>query len=100
MVEAIASCEVVLSQSLHGLIVADALGVPNVWIAPTGDMVGGRFKFDDYFSTLDAAKECVPETADVFERPSVFGAGVGRYRHCKETYRRAIAEACRRLADD
>jgi pyruvyltransferase len=59
VVEAIASCEVVLSQSLHGLIVAD-----------------------------------------VFERPSVFEAGVGRYRHSKEAYRRAIAEACRRLAGE
>jgi pyruvyltransferase len=99
VVEAIASCETVLSQSLHGLIVADALGVPNVWIAPSDAMAGGRFKFDDYFSTLDADKDCVPETREIFDRPHLFESSVGRYRFCKDSYRRAIAAACERILE-
>lgn len=99
VVEAIASCEVVLSQSLHGLIVADALGIPNVWIAPADAMAGGRFKFDDYFTTLDAPKPRVPETPELFTRPGVFAASLGRYRYSKDDYRRALAAACRRLAE-
>lgn len=99
VVTAIASCEAVISQSLHGLIVADALGVPNVWVAPSGDMVGGRFKFDDYFSTIDAPKECVPETREIFDRPLTFEASIGIYRYCKQSYCRLIEAACSRLTE-
>ena len=56
VIKKIAKCSRIFSQSLHGLIVADALDVPNVWIEPGSSMEGGRFKFDDYFSTLDEAK--------------------------------------------
>ncbi len=98
VVEEIGACETVLSQSLHGLIVADALGVPNVWIAPSRDMVGDRFKFDDYFSTLDVAKECVPESRDVFETPGSFAAGIGCYRYSKAEYRGVLARACAEFA--
>ena len=49
-VNKIASCDLILSSSLHGLIVADAYGVPNVWIKLSHDkVIGGEFKFCDYF---------------------------------------------------
>lgn len=99
VVETIAACELVLSQSLHGLIVADALGVPNVWVAPAADMAGGRFKFDDYFSTLEAPKESVPDGDEIFTRPESFPAAVGRYRFCKRALREGLESAGRRLAE-
>ena len=46
-----ADCEVVISSSLHGLIFAEALGIPNLWVTSTGDIGGGPFKFNDWFST-------------------------------------------------
>jgi pyruvyltransferase len=98
VIEEIASCEAVFSQSLHGLIVADAVGVPNVWIAPSDAMAGGRFKFDDYFSTLDRPKEPVPESRDLFSHPHRHQAGLGRYRFSKADYRQRLAAACARLA--
>lgn len=45
-------CRYILSSSLHGLIVADSLGIPNAWLA-VPNLIGGRFKFDDYYSALD-----------------------------------------------
>jgi hypothetical protein len=93
----IAACEVIVSQSLHGLIVADAMGIPNVWVAPGDEMSGGRFKFDDYFSTLDRGKQPVPECRDLFLAPGRFDAAVGRYRYCKRRYRETLAAACARL---
>lgn len=51
VVEAMAECEHILSASLHGLVVADALGIPSGWIAEKS-LLGGRFKFDDYYSSL------------------------------------------------
>ena len=44
-------CKVILSTSLHGCIVAEAYGIPVVWIKPKGSIVGGlEFKWNDYFS--------------------------------------------------
>jgi len=94
----IAACDVVISQSLHGLIVADALGIPNVWVAPSGEMSGGRFKFDDYFSTLDRVKEPAPECRDLFTSPQHFAAEVAGYRFCKQRYREALVAAIDRVA--
>jgi pyruvyltransferase len=49
VVDAITSADVVVSSSLHGLIVAEAYGIPAVW-APIGDRLkGGSFKFEDYY---------------------------------------------------
>ncbi|MFM8735572.1 MAG: polysaccharide pyruvyl transferase family protein [Pirellulales bacterium] len=100
VIRAIASCEVVLSQSLHGLIVADALGIPNAWIAPSDAMRGGRFKFDDYFTTLDAPKEMVPEGRHLFDTPERCPVAVGRYRFVKAAYRAALEAAAAALADE
>ncbi len=61
VVSAIASSRVCLSTSLHGIIIAQAYGVPWVWLKLEGHgLPGGDFKFDDFFSTLDAeAVSCV-----------------------------------------
>lgn len=48
----IASCEVVVSSSMHGLIFADALGVPNARLKVSDKLVGGDFKFRDYCSAF------------------------------------------------
>ena len=49
----IQECEIVLSQSLHGLIIADSFGIPNAWLFLGNLHSGGDFKFFDYFSTID-----------------------------------------------
>lgn len=49
----IASCEAVISSSLHGLIFADSLGVPNMHMRLSDKVRGGLFKFQDYYSIYD-----------------------------------------------
>jgi len=49
-------CEHILSSSLHGLIVADSLEIPNRWIA-ADRLWGGRFKFDDYYSSIGGGED-------------------------------------------
>jgi pyruvyltransferase len=51
----VSECERVLSSSLHGLILADSLGIPNRWMElrrGTSRVEGGGFKFRDYYSTF------------------------------------------------
>ena len=53
VVDEILSCDLILSSSLHGLIVAEAYGIPAAWITIMGNVNGGDFKFHDYYlSTL------------------------------------------------
>lgn len=51
--EEIASCEFIASSSLHGIIAADALGIPNFRMIVSDKVVGGDWKFNDYASALD-----------------------------------------------
>ena len=67
VVRAIKSCEMILSSSLHGLVCADAYGIPNVWIKLSDKLLGGSFKFRDYRLSINAA-EAVP--VDVQADPS------------------------------
>lgn len=54
----ILSCRNIISSSLHGLIVADAYGIPNAWLGTDGRVGGsrpngGEFKYIDYFASVD-----------------------------------------------
>jgi hypothetical protein len=80
VVREIGACEFVLSSSLHGLVVADGLGVPNRWLRLSSNLFGGRFKYDDYYSVFELAMEpaLAPVTsaqiarwADEYSRPGL-----------------------------
>lgn len=47
-IEDILDVEFILSSSLHGLIAADAWGIPNARVNIKGTLYGGHFKFIDY----------------------------------------------------
>ena len=52
VVREIASCAVVASSSLHGLVVADSFGIPATWFGLEPELWGGSFKFQDYESVV------------------------------------------------
>ena len=55
VVSKINACEKIISASLHGLVVADGLGVPNYWLDPMGIHQTARFKFYDYATSIGRA---------------------------------------------
>ncbi len=53
----ILSCRRIISSSLHGLVIADAYGIPNAWLGTDGKVGGsrpngGEFKYIDYFASV------------------------------------------------
>lgn len=50
------ACEIILSSSLHGIIVADAYNIKNCWIRLSDKLIGGEFKFNDYFSSVNKSQ--------------------------------------------
>lgn len=59
VIDEIASADVCISSSLHGLIIAQAYGIPWIWLHfDDKKLVGDRFKFYDFYSTL---KSCPHE---------------------------------------
>lgn len=67
VIEQIAECETIISSSLHGLIIADSLHIPNIHIVVSNKLLGDGFKFDDYYSAyglkhpyLDLKKDSFP----------------------------------------
>lgn len=56
VVKTIYQCESIISSSLHGLIVADSLGIPNQHVALSDRLKGGDYKFRDYYSVFDSER--------------------------------------------
>jgi pyruvyltransferase len=53
VISQISNCHVIVSSSLHGIIVADSLNIPNIWIQLSDKVIGDGFKFYDYNSAID-----------------------------------------------
>lgn len=63
-VQAVTACEAIASSSLHGIILADAYGIPSRWMKLSGK-VGPDFKFIDYFRGAGRAEEDAVSVTDI-----------------------------------
>ncbi|EHQ01398.1 polysaccharide pyruvyl transferase family protein [Gillisia limnaea] len=52
-IDEILDCDIILSSSLHGLIVSDAYGIPTQWISFSNKVLGAGFKFEDYYESIN-----------------------------------------------
>lgn len=92
VVDHIASCDELLSSSLHGIIVAEAYRVPVRWSRLTGEISGGNHKFFDYLEATGRDAQEAPALGDLAR-----GVGVslpaGRFANC--ALREALIQAVR-----
>lgn len=52
-IDELLECENIISSSLHGLIAADAYGIPNSRVNVSNKLIGGDFKFKDYCYSVE-----------------------------------------------
>lgn len=86
VISGIAGCGLIISSSLHGLVVAESYGVPSVWCRLGEGVIGGDYKFRDYYSAfgVDAMPADILHTlsrSDVVRRAWRPLPGLGRIQH-------------------
>ena len=57
-------CKSVLSSGLHALIISDSLGIPNMRMVISDKIIGGDYKFRDYYSSYNIS---LPDKIDLRE---------------------------------
>lgn len=62
-------CETVFSSSLHGLIIADAYGVPRAWYGGSVRLGGNGAKFADHFILVHGKDKAAPVHPHIEELP-------------------------------
>ena len=80
-------CETIISSAMHGLILADALGIPNRRARVSDRLIGGDYKFADYYSVYDAC----PETLSVQDLRSLTTSDISRIRTSYSISPQAVA---------
>ncbi|WP_339748330.1 polysaccharide pyruvyl transferase family protein [uncultured Rubinisphaera sp.] len=97
IIEKICSCENILSSSLHGLIVADAFGIPNRWLRlNTGqeDVNGATlFKFRDYYSLFGLEKMTPVAINDCLSRNEILNHMHGYHRPGLEQIQQSLIQS-------
>ena len=74
IIDRICSCDYIISESLHGLIVSETYGIPNVWVEFSNHPDYWEFKYKDYYESIGKDEKIIHiESADDFEsvKPSI-----------------------------
>lgn len=77
-IDHIRSCRRIASSSLHGLVAADAYGIPAVWISVTDAILGGWFKFHDYHAAIAWSSQAPLQVTDNTTADELCAAAVRR----------------------
>lgn len=101
VIQQIQQCEHILSSSLHGVVVADALDIPSRWTILSDRVIGKGFKFRDYYSAFGVDQEPMRVTdkmtlSDILEEMLPPPSGV---HERQDTLRILFQRLCGNLAE-
>lgn len=66
--EEINSCEIIMSSSLHGIIISESYGINCIPLKLGNKIVGDSFKFDDYYASTGRNSKRIEITENVTDR--------------------------------
>ncbi|WP_130866434.1 hypothetical protein [Acidipropionibacterium timonense] len=102
----IAACDAILTTSLYGLIVADALGIPAAWATLEPSVPGGSFKFHDHEALVCASQDLDSRRFDPMDHSIgsrlekiVRRADPERVEHAKDAVRQSRLQLAHELLD-
>jgi pyruvyltransferase len=102
-IDRISECNFLLSSSLHGLILADTYGIPNRRIIVSDKIIGGSYKFHDYYTTTrhkDDVLRPLSYSPDIISSSAAMLdsiCSVSQYMHSSSALARSIVEAVSQL---
>ena len=77
VVRRISECKTLLSSAMHGLIVADSFGIPNMRVVASRSLMGGDYKFKDYYSAFSCERYRVMDIRGDFPKNILEGVTSG-----------------------
>lgn len=92
VVDQVLECERVAASCLHGLVLADSYGIPSLWLRMSNRVIGGGFKFRDYYSSMNRGDVEAFDVTEDTRVKDVLGA-FSNYRVDVGLYD-ALLEAC------
>ncbi|PMG05093.1 hypothetical protein BCV02_05050 [Vibrio breoganii] len=95
-IDEITSCEAIISSSMHGLILSDAYKIPNKWLVLSDGLIGGDFKFNDYYATTDGRNESPCKVGNLIKPEDIdkvlLETKVNRYVHDLDKLEKLLIE--------
>lgn len=85
VIREILSCDLVVTSSLHGIVTANAYGVPVQWVKYSNKIIGGEFKFQDYFAGVGIPPQkygdLIPDIVDLASKQKRLIKALKDYYH-------------------
>tara|TARA_B100001093_G_scaffold503673_1_gene558357 strand:+ start:162 stop:944 length:783 start_codon:yes stop_codon:yes gene_type:complete len=58
-------CNIIFSSALHGIITGDSYSIPSFHIKFSDNLIGGNYKFEDYYMSVDRTHSFLDASSDI-----------------------------------